>query len=152
MVSWVHVPVIMYIYYIYTCIYIIYLLYLPDVLDGSMKGIMRIILAVAEKYNPKSVRPITQQNNHASAIPVPTSSSLSQPEVHFHGVPMSMRLHNSPKHEHRPLADRSSNDRPSVSPRNSSSPPPHFVTSAPTPTVNSINNNGSLSQVIITYY
>ncbi|XP_019853697.1 PREDICTED: dixin-like [Amphimedon queenslandica] len=29
-----------------------------DIIDGSMKGVMRVILAIAEKYNPRSVRPV----------------------------------------------------------------------------------------------
>ena len=49
----------------------------PDILDGSVKGVLRVILAIAEKYNPRSVRRINSSDQQHQPSPPREWSSLS---------------------------------------------------------------------------
>lgn len=47
---------------------------LPDLLEGNVKGVMKVILSIAERYQPKSVKPRTvpeppRPANHTAPLP-----------------------------------------------------------------------------------
>lgn len=45
-------------------------------MEGNVKGVMKVILAVAERYQPKSVKPRSEPSkptNHTAPIPAPTA-------------------------------------------------------------------------------
>lgn len=57
-----------------------------DLMEGNVKGVMKVILAVAERYQPKSVKPRTAPEpvktaNHSS-VPADTRQDLIRPYTH----------------------------------------------------------------------
>jgi hypothetical protein len=65
---------------------------IKDIFDGSMKGVMRVILAIAEKYNPRSVRPITT----GPPPPIPPRPSISSSSSFYSQDNPSSSHHSTP--------------------------------------------------------
>ena len=48
---------------------------LPDLLEGNVKGVMKVILALAERYQPKSVKPRTVETSRPPNYTAPLPDS-----------------------------------------------------------------------------